>query len=156
MSLDGTYDGSNVFARILRHELPCAKVYETDTTLAFLDISPQSTGHTLVISKWSQARNILEVEPEALCQVMGTVQHVARALRRVLAPDGLHIAQFNGGDTGQSVFHLHFHIVPRWKNRPLGILQYYEPGAPADAANQQTLAQQIAAACAELRLRSTG
>lgn len=147
MSLDGIYESDNVFARILRGELPCATVFEDAVTLALLDVSPQSTGHTLVISKWSRARNLLEIEPEALCQVMTTVQRVAKALRKVLAPDGLHIAQFNGGDTGQSVFHLHVHIVPRWKGLPLGVLQYYEPGARADPEEQRKLAAQIATAC---------
>ncbi len=147
MSLDGTYDAANVFARIVRAELPAAKVYEDDATLAFLDVAPQAPGHTLVISKISHARNLLEIEPEALCRVMTTVQRVARALRKVLAPDGLHIAQFNGGDTGQSVFHLHVHVVPRWKDKPLGILHYYEPGARADPDEQRRLAERIAAAC---------
>jgi histidine triad (HIT) family protein len=147
MSLDGAYESNNVFARILRGELPSNRVFEDAVTLAFLDVSPQSTGHTLVVSKWSQARNILEVEPDALCQVMATVQRVARSLRKVLAPDGLHIAQFNGGDTGQSVFHLHVHVVPRWKGLPLGVLQYYEPGARANQEEQRKLAERIAAAC---------
>ena len=145
MSLDGLYDADNVFARILRAELPCWKLFEDEHTFAFLDIAPQSTGHTLVVSKWSKARNILEIEPEALAQVMVTVQRAAKALRKVLQPDGLHIAQFNGGDTGQSVFHLHVHVVPRWKGLPLGILQYYEPGERADPDKQRALAARIAA-----------
>ena len=114
MSLDGAYEDNNIFARIIRGELPCAKIFEDDTTLAFLDIAPQSTGHALVVSKWSRARNILEVEPRAIGEVMATVTRVARALRGALNPDGIHVAQFNGGDTGQSVFHLHVHVVPRW------------------------------------------
>lgn len=145
MSLDGIYDENNVFARIVRGELPCHKIFEDDVTLAFLDISPQSTGHTLTISKWSRARNLLEAEPHAMAEIMNTVQRVARAARRALNPDGIHVAQFNGGDTGQSVFHLHVHMVPRWKGKPLGILQYYEPGALADQAELATLAARIAA-----------
>jgi histidine triad (HIT) family protein len=147
MSLDGAYEATNVFARIVRGDLPCYKVFEDADTLAFLDIAPQSTGHCLIISKWSRARNILEAEPDALCQVIGTVQRVARAVRAALQPDGIHIAQFNGGDTGQSVFHLHFHVVPRWKGLPLGVLQYYEPGALADPAEQRALAARITAQC---------
>ena len=147
MSLDGVYESGNAFARILRGELPAARVFEDAHTLAFLDVAPQSTGHTLVISKWSQARNILEAEPDVLCQVMATVQRVARGLRRALTPDGIHVAQFNGGDTGQSVFHLHVHVVPRWKGLKLGILQYYDPGVLADPAEQAKLAERIAAAC---------
>jgi histidine triad (HIT) family protein len=147
MSLDGAYEDTNVFARIVRGELPCAKVFEDGGTLAFLDIAPQSTGHTLVVSKWSRARNIMEAEPVALQEVVATVQRVAKAVRAALRPDGIHIAQFNGGDTGQSVFHLHFHVVPRWKGLPLGILQYYEPGALSDPAEQRALAARIAACC---------
>jgi histidine triad (HIT) family protein len=147
MSLDGQYDTNNVFARILRGELLCNRVFEDATTLAFLDIAPQSTGHCLVISKWSRARNILEAEPEALGQVIVTVQRVAAACRAALSPDGIHIAQFNGGDTGQSVFHLHVHVVPRWKGKPLGILHDYEPGTLADPAEQRALAARIAAHC---------
>lgn len=147
MSLDGSYETDNVFARILRDELPSARVFEDEHTLAFLDAFPQGIGHTLVISKWSRARNILEIEPDAICQVMTTVQRVARAVRVVLSPDGIHIAQFNGGDTGQTVFHLHVHVVPRWKDRELGLLQYYVPGRPADADEQRALARRIAAAC---------
>ncbi len=145
MSLDGVYDENNVFARILRGEVPCAKVFEDDVTMAFLDVAPQSTGHTLVVSKWSRARNLLEAEPLALSEIMATVQRVAKAARAALNPDGIHIAQFNGGDTGQSVFHLHVHMVPRWKGLKLGILQYYEPGALADPVEQARLAARIAA-----------
>jgi histidine triad (HIT) family protein len=145
MSLDGAYDEGNVFAHILRGELPCAKVFEDAVTLAFLDIAPQSTGHTLVISKWSKARNLLEAEPQALAEIMTTVQRVAQAARAALKPDGIHIAQFNGGDTGQSVFHLHVHMVPRWKGLKLGIMQYYEPGALARPDELARLAARIAA-----------
>lgn len=147
MSLDGAYEIDNVFARILRDELPSARVFEDEHTLAFLDAFPQCVGHTLVISKWSRARNILEIEPDAIGQVMTTVQRVARALRTVLSPDGIHLAQFNGGDTGQTVFHLHVHVLPRWKDRELALMQYYVPGRTADPEEQQALARRIAAAC---------
>lgn len=146
MSLDGEYDPNNIFAMILRGDLPCHMVYEDDETLAFLDINPQETGHCLVISKWSRARNLLEIEPEAICQVMASAKRVAIALRKALAPDGFHIAQFNGGETGQSVFHLHVHIVPRWKDRDLGILAYYdEEGRRASDENLRALAAKIRA-----------
>ena len=143
MSLDGGYDERNIFARILRGEAPCHRVHETRDILAFLDVRPQSTGHTLVISKHSRARNLLEVEPEHLHAVIDATRLVALGLRRALRPDGLHVAQFNGGDTGQSVFHLHFHVVPRWKDMPLGILAYYETGGLADPAEQAKLAARI-------------
>jgi histidine triad (HIT) family protein len=143
MSLDGTYEDNNPFALIIAGKLPAARLYEDADTLAFLDIQPQGEGHSLVISKWSRGRNILEIEREALHQVMDTVQKVAHGLRKALAPDGIHIAQFNGGDTGQSVFHLHVHVVPRWKDKPLGILKYFESGAVTDAARLEALAARI-------------
>lgn len=149
MSLDGTYDPNNIFALILRGRLPCHRIWEDEHTLAFLDINPQERGHSLVISKWSQARNLLEIEPEAICQVMASAKRVALGLRAALRPDGLHVAQFNGGDTGQSVFHLHVHVVPRWKDRDLGILAYYdEEGRTARQDDLAALAAQIAPAVA--------
>lgn len=120
MSLDGAYDDSNIFAKMIRGEAPCAKVYEDDEVMAFLDLFPQSRGHTLVISKTSKARNLLEVEPEALATLMAGVQKVARALRAALNPDGMVVTQFNGAPAGQTVFHLHFHIIPRFEGEPLG------------------------------------
>jgi histidine triad (HIT) family protein len=144
MSLDGVYEDNNVFALILQGKLPNHTLWEDDATLAFLDVNPQGKGHSLVISKTSRARNILEIEPPALCAVMTTVKRVATGLRTALKPDGLHIAQFNGGDTGQSVFHLHVHIVPRWAGKNLGILSYYEEGGRrAEQADLAALAAEI-------------
>ena len=145
MSLDGVYDENNVFALILQGKIPSATLYEDAHTLAFLDIQPQSSGHSLVISKWSKARNILEIEEEALCQVMGTARKVAIALRKALSPDGFHIGQFNGGDTGQTVFHLHVHVVPRWKGGPMSFSAHAQ-GNFADKAEMEILAEQIRAA----------
>lgn len=142
MSLDGHYDEGNVFALILAGKIPSTKLYEDDNTLAFLDVQPQSKGHTLVISKWSKARNILDIEPDALTQVMGTVQKVAKALHEALSPDGLHVAQFNGAPAGQTVFHLHVHIVPRWEGQPTGFAQHGRGGF-ADSADLQALGDQI-------------
>jgi histidine triad (HIT) family protein len=142
MSLDGDYDGDNVFAKILRGEIPAARVFEDGHVLAFLDAFPQSRGHTLVISKKSRARNILEVEPEILSHLILDVQRVAKAVRAALQPEGLLITQFNGAPAGQSVFHLHFHIIPRWTGvalRPHG------EGGMADPAELAVLAKQIAA-----------
>lgn len=118
MGLDGQYDEGNIFARILRGELPAAKVFEDEHALAILDVFPQSHGHTLVLPK-QPARNLLDIEPEALAALIGRVQRVARAVHDALQPDGLTISQFNGAAGGQSVFHLHFHVIPRWEGRPL-------------------------------------
>lgn len=109
-----TYDDNNVFAKILRGELPCQKVYETDRVLAFMDIMPRGDGHTLVIPK-AKARNILDVEPDDLAEVMNAVQVVARAVKQAFGADGLTIQQFNESAGGQVVFHLHVHIIPRFE-----------------------------------------
>jgi histidine triad (HIT) family protein len=107
-----TYDPNNVFAKILRGELPAHKVYEDAKTFAFLDIMPRAPGHTLVIPKAS-ARNILDVEPDDLAALFKTAQKIARAAMTVFAADGLTIQQFNEPAGGQVVFHLHIHIIPR-------------------------------------------
>ncbi|HEY8382838.1 MAG TPA: HIT family protein [Microvirga sp.] len=109
-----TYDDNNVFAKILRGELPCQKVYETDTVLAFMDIMPRGDGHTLVIPK-AKARNILDVAPGDLAEVMNAVQVVARAVKQAFGADGLTIQQFNESAGGQVVFHLHVHVIPRFE-----------------------------------------
>ena len=119
MSLDGDYDDTNIFAKMIRGEAPCAKVYEDDQILAFLDLFPQSRGHALVISKTAQARNLLDVEPAALQTLILGVQKVAKGLRAALSPDGLVVTQFNGAPAGQTVFHLHFHLIPRYEGVPI-------------------------------------
>ena len=144
MSLEGVYDEGNVFALILQGKLPSTQIYEDEHTLAFLDIQPQSKGHSLVISKWSRARNILDVEDEALAQTVATVKKVAIALRKALNPDGIHVAQFNGAPAGQTVYHLHFHIVPRWEGGPVGFSAHGRGGF-ADAAELEALAEEIRA-----------
>ncbi|BAN49887.1 HIT family protein [Metapseudomonas resinovorans] len=121
MSLHGNYDPQNVFAQIIRGEAPCYKLYEDDDVLAFLDIFPQSFGHTLVIPKRSAARNILEIEVDALSKVMAVVQRLTQVLVDELAPAGVQVAQFNGAPAGQTVFHIHMHIVPRFEGEALGI-----------------------------------
>lgn len=142
MSLDGQYDPSNIFAKILRGEMPSAKVYENDHVYAFMDVFPQSKGHTLVIPKSSEARNFLEEAPDRLGDLMQGVQRVAKAVRAALKPDGLVITQFNGSAAGQTVFHLHFHIIPRWEGQALG---RHGSGGMADPAELQALAAQISA-----------
>lgn len=144
MSLDGTYDEGNPFALIIAGKIPSTKLYEDEHVLAFLDIQPQSKGHSLVISKWSKARNILEIEPEALGQVMAVVQKIAVATCKALNPDGLHVAQFNGAPAGQTVFHLHVHIVPRWEGQAPGFAAHGQ-GQFADADALRALADEIRA-----------
>ena len=142
MSLDGEYDRDNLFARILRGELPCAKVYEDADVFAFMDIFPQSRGHLLVISKTSHARNLLDVEPAALETLILGVQRLARATHAALKPDGLVVSQFNGAPAGQTVFHLHVHIIPRYEHAPL---RGHAQGEPADPQDLVALAHAIAA-----------
>jgi histidine triad (HIT) family protein len=107
------YDETNIFARILRGEVPCHKVYEDDVAFAFMDVMPQADGHVLVLPK-RPARNILDADPAILGQLMTRVQKIARAVKEALAADGITILQYNEPAGGQTVFHLHFHIVPRW------------------------------------------
>ena len=139
MSLTGAYDDTNVFARILRGEMPAVKVWETNDILAFMDVFPQSRGHVLVVHKHSRARNILEIEPDNLRELMAGVQRVAHAVTEALAPDGLTIMQFNGEAGGQTVFHLHVHVIPRWADQPLG----RHGGDMADMDELKSLAQAI-------------
>lgn len=119
MSLDGQYDDTNIFAKILNGDLPCVKVYEDDAVLAFMDIFPQSPGHTLVVPK-APARNLLDLDDDALQAAMVRVKRIAKAVKAALNPDGIIITQFNGAPAGQTVFHIHFHIIPRWEGRGLG------------------------------------
>jgi len=107
-----TYDPNNIFAKILRGELPSYKVYEDDKALAFLDIMPRAAGHTLVLPK-APARNLLDVSPEDLAHVHQVAQKIAKAAMSVFAADGITIQQFNEGAGGQVVFHLHVHVIPR-------------------------------------------
>ncbi|MEA3389762.1 HIT family protein [Sphingobium sp. CCH11-B1] len=144
MSLDGTYDEGNVFALILAGKIPSTRLYEDEHTLSFLDIMPQTKGHALVISKWSKARNLLDMEDEALAQVMATAKKVATAIRKALKPDGIQIAQFNGAPAGQTIFHMHVHILPRWSGDPTGFVAHGQ-GAQADGGQLHALAQEIRA-----------
>jgi len=121
MSLHGTYDPQNIFAQIIRGDAPCYRLYEDDDVLAFLDLFPQSYGHALVIPKRSAARNLLDVDLEALVKVMAVVQRLSRVITEELKPAGVQVAQFNGAPAGQTVFHLHFHIIPRYEGEGLGI-----------------------------------
>lgn len=113
-----TYDDSNVFAKILRGELPAQRIYETEHVLAFMDIMPRGDGHALVIPK-AKARNILDVDADVLAELMKAVQVVARASRQAFSADGITIQQFNESAGGQVVFHLHVHVIPRFEGVPL-------------------------------------
>lgn len=113
------YDEQNPFAKILRGELPAHKIYEDDQTLAFMDIMPRAKGHTLVIPK-TPARNVLDATPEQLSACIQTVQKIARAVMKAFDAPGVTIQQFNESAGGQVVFHLHFHVIPRWEGVPLG------------------------------------
>jgi histidine triad (HIT) family protein len=142
MSLDGTYDDGNIFAKILRGEMPSARVFEDEHVYAFMDVFPQAKGHTLVIPKHSTARNLLDEEPAVLSPLILGVQRVARAVRAALKPDGLVVTQFNGAPAGQTVYHLHFHIIPRWEGVAVG---RHASGGMADPAELKVLAEQISA-----------
>src|SRR5436190_20338105 len=113
-----SYDSQNIFAKILRGEIPCVKVHDDSKTLAFMDVMPEADGHVLVVPK-EDAENILDLSPDGLSAMMATVQRVAKAVDKALAPDGILLKQYNRPAAGQSVFHVHFHIVPRWEDVPL-------------------------------------
>ncbi len=143
MSLDGVYDPDNIFAKIVRGEIPAAKVFEDDQVLAFMDVFPQARGHTLVISKTSRARNLLDAEPETATALVLATQKVARAVRKALNPDGVVVTQFNGAPAGQTIYHLHFHIIPRFEGEPL---KPHGSGGMADMGELKATAEKIAAA----------
>ena len=112
------YDTNNIFAKILRGEMPATKVYEDEVALAFMDIMPRGDGHVLVIPK-VPARGILDMPPEGLGPYMERVQKVAAAVKAGMGADGLTLQQFNETSGGQVVFHIHFHVLPRWEGVPL-------------------------------------
>ena len=113
-----SYDQNNIFAKILRGELPCHKVYEDEKALAFLDIMPRAPGHTLVLPK-APARNIFDIGPDDLAHVMTVAQKIAKAGVKAFGADGVTIQQFNESAGGQVVFHLHVHVIPRKQDAPL-------------------------------------
>jgi histidine triad (HIT) family protein len=113
-----SYDANNIFARILRGELPAVKVYEDPEAIAFMDIMPQAPGHTLVVPR-APSRNLLDAAPETLAKVMPIVQRLARAVKSAFAADGVTIMQFNEAAGGQTVYHLHVHVIPRHDGVPL-------------------------------------
>ena len=143
MSLHGSYDPDNLFAKILRGEIPCATVFEDEVALAFMDIFPQSRGHTLIVPKGGSVRNFLDLPSEKIGPYLERVQRVAIAVEKALKPDGVAITQFNGAPAGQTIFHLHFHVIPRYEGVKLA---GHGHSNKADAAELEALAAQIAAA----------
>ena len=141
MSLDGAYEEDNVFAKILRGEIASVVVHQDAEVMVLMDAFPQSKGHMLAISKTSKARNILDAEPKTLGRLIGATQKAARAVKDALKPDGVIITQFNGAPAGQTVFHLHFHIIPRWS----GEAMERHGGGMASPGELKVLADQIAA-----------
>jgi len=113
-----SYDPNNIFAKIVRGEIPSHKVYEDEHSFAFLDIMPAAEGHTLVVPK-EGIENIFEVSPEGLAVLIQATQKVARAVKKAVNAPGIVITQFNGAPAGQTVFHIHFHIIPRAEGQPL-------------------------------------
>jgi histidine triad (HIT) family protein len=135
------YDEDNIFARIIRGDIPCHKVYEDADTIAFMDIMPQAEGHTLVVPKVA-GEDILTTPPASLAAAIQTAQKVARAVKQVFSPPGVMIAQLNGAAAGQSVFHLHFHVIPRHAGKDLGI----HAATPADPKRLTEQAARLRAA----------
>ena len=136
-----SYDPSNIFGKILRGEIPAHRVYEEATALVMMDIFPQSRGHTLIVPK-APSRNLLDADPVALAAVIPLVQKVANAVKQATGADGIRLAQFNEAPAGQTVFHLHFHVIPVYEGVALGA----HGGGKADDADLAALARDIAAA----------
>jgi histidine triad (HIT) family protein len=132
------YDPNNIFAKILRGEIPAHKIYEDKDTLAFLDIMPRSEGHALVVTK-SEATDLFDVDPTALAKVMQVVQTLGPKIKEAVGADGVLIQQFNGTAAGQTVFHLHVHIVPVKQGVPLKP----HAGQAADQAELADTAEKI-------------
>ena len=116
--MTAAYDDSNIFARILRGEIPSTRVYEDDAVVAFMDVMPQAPGHTLVMPK-AKSRNLLDADPKTLATLMPAVQKIARAVKAAFNADGVTVIQFNEPAAGQTVFHLHVHVIPRFDGVPL-------------------------------------
>lgn len=137
------YDHNNIFAKILRGEIPSHKLYEDEHTLAFMDVMPQAPGHLLVVPK-TGSRNLLDADPEVLARTIPVVQKLAVAAKEAFDADGVFIAQFNEPAAGQTVFHLHFHVIPRKEGEPLKP----HSGVMADGEVLRAHAEKIKAALA--------
>jgi histidine triad (HIT) family protein len=135
------YDPNNIFAKIVRGEAPCFKVYEDAHTLAFMDIMPQAEGHTLVIPK-EGAESIFDLSPEGAAAMIKTTKKVAPAVQEVTGAPGILLAQLNGQAAGQTVFHIHMHVIPRWSGLDLKL----HARETANFEQLKALAAKIAAA----------
>ena len=136
------YDDQNIFAKILRGEIPCHKAYEDEVALAFMDVMPQGEGHTLVIPKHAKTRTILDMDADTLAMLMPRVQKVARAAKAAFAADGIMLIQYNEAAAGQTVFHPHIHVIPRFE----GVALKPHSGKMADGEMLKAHAARIAAA----------
>jgi histidine triad (HIT) family protein len=134
--MSDAYDPGNIFAKILRGEIPRHEIFEDDVALALMDVMPQSKGHCLVIPK-APSRNLLDAEDETLALLMPRVARLARAAHKAFAADGVVVSQFNEAPAGQTIFHLHFHVIPRYE----GMALVPHSGGMADAG---MLAEQAA------------
>lgn len=141
--MTSAYDDNNIFAKILRGEIPSHCIYEDQHTVAFMDVMPQAPGHVLVVPK-APSRNILDADPATLAHAITVVQKVAKALKEVFDADGVFIAQFNESAAGQTVFHLHFHVIPRHE----GVALKPHSGKMEDGAVLAANAEKIRAALA--------
>ncbi len=141
MSLYVDYDPKNIFAKILSGDIPSAKVFEDARVLSFMDAFPQSKGHTLVVPK-VKACNLFDISSENLQNLIAQTQKIARAVRDALEPDGIQIMQYNGEAGGQTVFHIHFHIIPRWHDMTL---KTHARGVMADMSDLNDTAARIKA-----------
>ncbi|NKB83654.1 HIT family protein [Brucella grignonensis] len=139
--MSATYDDNNIFAKILRGEIPSTRVYETDNVVAFMDVMPQGTGHTLVVPK-APSRNLLDAKPETLAETIQVVQKIANAVKKAFNADGVTVIQFNEPAAGQTVYHLHFHVIPRFE----GVELKPHTGKMEDAAVLTANAEKIRAA----------
>lgn len=134
------YDQNNIFAKILRGEIPCVKVFEDTKTFSFMDLFPQSRGHTLIIPKYD-AETIVDCPLDYLTATITTTQKLARAIEKSIKPDGLHVVQLNRSGAGQSVPHMHFHIIPRYTGQVLKV--HFAQGNKADPKELGELAALI-------------
>ena len=142
MSLSGTYDSENIFAKIMHGDMPCVKIFEDGGVIVFMDVFPQSKGHVLVVPK-APSRNLLEVAPKDIGRLFGAVQRIAEAVNKALSPDGIVVTQLNGAPAGQTVFHTHVHIIPRYAGESL---KGHSEGAMADMKDLESIAALIRAA----------
>lgn len=113
-----SYDDTNIFAKLLRGEIPSHRVYEDDAVIAFMDVMPQGKGHTLVVPR-APSRNLLDADPTTLAPLFAVVQKIAQAVKKAFAADGVTVIQFNESASGQTVYHLHVHVIPRFDGVPL-------------------------------------